>query len=112
MKILGYTNFKKKSQKREFSLGNIGETPKIENCLTQLWFNIWSLQRWNFSKVQKESPTFSVLKKIPSKFRGGVIIENLGPYQFWNFEKICLCYLRKIPIFDSFFKIDVAPNFQ
>ena len=74
MKILGYTNFKKKSQKREFSLGNIGETPetpKIENCLTQFWFNIWSLQRWNFSKVQKESPTFSVLKKVPPIFVGG-----------------------------------------
>ena len=28
MKILGYTNLKKKSQKREFSLGNIGKTPK------------------------------------------------------------------------------------
>ena len=36
MKIWGHINFEKKSQKREFSLGNIGETPKIENCLTQL----------------------------------------------------------------------------
>ena len=32
LKIWGHINFEKKSQKREFSTGNIGESPQNEKC--------------------------------------------------------------------------------
>ena len=46
MKIWGHINFEKKSQKREFSLGNIGESPKNENVLGVL-FIIHTVQEQN-----------------------------------------------------------------
>ena len=36
LKIWGPINFEKMSQKREFSLGNIGESPKMKNVLHTL----------------------------------------------------------------------------
>ena len=37
-----------------------------------------------FFKSAKRESYFFCLKKIPSDFRGGVIIENLEPHQFWK----------------------------
>ena len=50
-------------------------------CIT-LWFNIWTLQRGNFSKVRKESPTIYALKKFRPIFVVGLLMKIWGHVYF------------------------------
>ena len=91
---LGHVNFEKKSQKQECSLGYIGETPKMKNVLHKFDSIFEPFKGGIFQKCKRRVLLFSILGVSP---------------MFWGFR---LCYLRKIPIFESFLKNWYSPKFS
>ena len=65
-------------------------------------FQYLTPSKGEFFKSAKRESYFFCLKKIPSKFRGGVIIENFGLHQFWKKESkmdFSLGYQRRPHLF-------------
>ena len=101
---------KKESQKWEFSLGNIGESPRNEKCARHVVHHHSSrTELYKAAILMGDSPMLSF--KMGDSPMLSFKMRDL-PRTFFIFGGFTYVTCGKFPFLTLFFKIDVAPNFH